>query len=235
MKTRTRADLKTVLGSTRRSRSEQAALFLSVLLLGACARAPSHSGQREIAVVPELDVNNPASIPAWEASQFNVWRSKIEVSRTKHFHDALGTGQRPAERQVPVEMCGAREKGIVREQRAALARLLANEEVMYGVVRKAIYRNYVAQYPELKKVWAIGSALFGGGADASDVLPEIVKGDELDRLVTFSRIRVFPPKEGLSKIGIECHCPWDEEHDIGVLLSGDNVEDVSTAHIACPH
>ncbi len=76
--------------------------------------------------------------------------------------------------------------------------------------------------------------MFGGESDTGDVLPEVIKGDELDRLVTFGRIRVFSPKDGVSKAGIECGCPWDEEHGLGVLLSGDEVENVGMADIAYP-
>ncbi len=209
-------------------------LFLSVLLLGACARAPSPPEQRG-AAPPELDVTDARSIAKWEASQWNVFHSKIEVVRVKHFYGTLGGAQRTAEIQVPVEMCGAHAKGIVPEQGEALARLLANEDAVYRKVREAIYRQYVASYPENKRVWALGAAMFGGGQDFSQVLPEIVKGDELDTLVTFGRIRVFPPRERISKIGIECACPWDEEHGLGVLLSRDDVEDVGMAHVAYPH
>jgi hypothetical protein len=50
----------------------------------------------------------------------------------------------------------------------------------------------------------------GGQADVNAVLPKIVNGNELDGLVYFDRLYVLRPKDGVVRVGVVLHCPWDE-------------------------
>ena len=72
---------------------------------------------------------------------------------------------------------------------------------------------------------------FDGGAGHSPLFPKIVKGNELDGLVTFNGISVLRPKKGVSRIGVHLGCPWDEEHGMGILIAGDEIESVGISEV----
>jgi hypothetical protein len=131
---------------------------------------------------------------------------------------------------VAIELCGAIDGGVTTEQAETLKRLVDEEDALYTKVRAAIYRQYMKSYSTYKQAWLMGSVLFRGDAnEISKVLPEIVKGNELDGLVSFGTIYVSPPEKGVSRIGVSLHCPWDEEHGMGVRIAGRDVEEVGDA------
>ena len=64
------------------------------------------------------------------------------------------------------------------------------------------------------------------------MLPQIVKGNELDGLVSFQTIHLFRGKDGVVRVGIVLDVPWDEENGMGVAIAGGEVEGVGDAGVA---
>jgi hypothetical protein len=181
---------------------------------------------------PKIVPSDPASLARWEASQYNVWRSKLEVVSLACFRDKMTEKGRAETNSVAVEMCGALDSGVAGEQVEALKRLTAAEPELYAKVRAAICDQYRKSYDTYKQAWSLGASLYGGGAaDMEAVLPKLVKGNELDGLVSFETIYITRPKDGVSRIGIDLHCPWDEENGMGVVIANGKVERVGEAGI----
>ncbi|MGP0065082.1 MAG: DUF6985 domain-containing protein, partial [Isosphaeraceae bacterium] len=42
-------------------------------------------------------------------------------------------------------------------------------------------------------------------------------------------IGVLRPRKGVSRIGVVMRCSWDEEHGLGLVISGDKIESVGDA------
>jgi hypothetical protein len=80
----------------------------------------------------------------------------------------------------------------------------------------------------------LGLAMYGGNDSVDDILPTVINGNELDRLVQIQTIYVHSLCNDSVTIGIECLAPWDEEHGIGVQVCGDIVTRAGTAHEAYP-
>ena len=182
---------------------------------------------------PEIIPSDPASIARWEGSEYNALRSKLEVVSLRCFRDKMTENGHPEAKPVAVEMCGALAAGVAGEQGEALRRLAATEPELYAEVRSAIYDEYRKSYNTYKQVWSMGARMFGGDEnDVRKVLPKIVKGDELDGLISFKTIYLSRPENGVSRIGIVLNCPWDEEHGMGVVVSNGKVEQVGDAGAA---
>ncbi len=88
-----------------------------------------------------------------------------------------------------------------------------------------------AKRGEIPSRASVASMTFDGGAGHSPLFPKIVKGNELDSLVTFNGISVLRPKKGVSRIGVHLGCPWDEEHGMGILIAGDEIECVGISEV----
>jgi hypothetical protein len=203
-----------------------AAIAVSLTLIPACG-GPFPIPARETAMYPKIDPGDPASITRWEASEYNVWRSKIEVVGIACFRDKMTEKGHSGAEPVPIEICNARDSGITAEQRAALQRFKETESELYAKVRTAIYAEYRKSYSTYKQAGSLGASMFGGDqADIKTVLPKIVKGDELDGLVSFGTVYVLPPKDGVVRLGVVLRCPWDEEHGMGVVIANGQVERV---------
>jgi hypothetical protein len=206
-------------------------LAVSLTLVPACGGPPPFPAGQP-ASYPEIDSRDPGSITRWEASAFNVWRSKIEVVGVTCFRDKMTEKGHSEAKPVPIQICYALDSGITAEQRAALERFKETESELYAKARPAIYAEYRKSYSTYKQAWALGAGMFGGGeADVNAVLPRIVKGDELDGLVSFGTLYVRRPKDGVARLGIVLHCPWDEENGMGVVIANGEVERVGDTSV----
>ena len=186
----------------------------------------------EIPVVPEINPADPASFSRWEASRYNVLRSKIEVVSLACFRDRMTEKGHSGAKPVPLEICDALESGVTAEQRAALQRFTDAESEVYAKARAAIYAEYQKNYSTYKQAWSLGASMFGGEApDIQTVLPKITKGDELDGIVSFAKVYVFRPKDGVVRIGVLLECPWDEENGMGVVIANGEVERVGDSGV----
>ena len=184
---------------------------------------------------PEIVPSDPASLTRWEASDFNVWRSKLEVVSLACFRAKMTEKGHAEAKPVAVEIWGALDSGVAVEQVEALRRFRAAEPELHAKVRAAIYAEYRKTYGTYKQALSLGAMMFGGdAADIPAVLPEIVKGNELDGLISFATVYVSRPKDGVSRIGVELHCPWDEEHGMGVVIANGEVERVGDARVGLP-
>ncbi len=90
-------------------------------------------------------------------------------------------------------------------------------------------RYYKKSYPDYRRAQKLAGALFGGSAP----LPEIKSGDELDPLVSFDEIIVFPATTDTCSVGIVCNCQYDE-NGIGILVSRGKVLQIGNADEAYP-
>jgi hypothetical protein len=179
---------------------------------------------------PTIDPRDPASISRWEASESNVDRSKIEIVEIACFRDRLTKAGHAESKPVIVEFARSLDTGIAEEQRAALKRFKELEPKLFVAARAAIYEHYRKGYETYSSAWSLGASLFGGSpAEIETGVPKIVKGTELDGLASFQTIRIFRPKDGVSRVGITLGCPWDEENGVGLVIAGSKVERVGTA------
>jgi hypothetical protein len=177
--------------------------------------------------------SDPSAVVRWEASRWNAFKSKLEFVPLKGFRDKLTQEGYAEGRAVAVELCGALDSGVAAEQRLALKRLVEDEPRLYSKARAAIYREYQRSYDTYKQALLLGSALFGAEpAEASKLLPEIVKGNELDGLVSFQTLYISLPEDGVCRIGVTLDCPWDPEHGMGLLIAGGEVERVGDSATA---
>lgn len=207
-------------------------VFLAVSLasIPACGRP---SSDREASMDSEVVPSDPTSIARWESGQGNVFRSKLEVVPLRCFRDRLTERGHAETKPVVIEIVGGLDAGVAGEPSETLRRFAATEPELYARVRAAIYDEYRKSYSSYKQAWSMGAAMFGGDEiNGREVLPEIVKGNELDGLVSFRTIYVSRPENGMSRIGIVLACPWDEEHGMGVVIANGDVERVSDAGTA---
>jgi hypothetical protein len=181
---------------------------------------------------PQIIPSDSASIARWEASQYNAFRSKLDIVSLRYFRDQMTEKGHADAKPVPVELCGALASGVAAEQGEALRRFVALEPELYAKVRAAIYDEYRRSYGTYKQAWSMGAGLFGGATDLRKVLPEIVKGNELDGLLSFKTVYISRPDKGVSRIGIVLECPWDEENGMGLVIAGGDVERVGDAGVA---
>jgi hypothetical protein len=204
---------------------------VSLTLVSACG-GPPPLPVSPTASYPEIDPREPGSITRWEASAFNVSRSKIEVVGVACFRDKMTEKGHSEAKPIAIEICNALNSGITAEQRTVLERFKETESELYAKARAAVYAEYRKSYSTYKQAWSLGAGMFGGGqADVNDVLPKIVKGDELDGLVSFGTLYVRRSKDGVVRLGIVLHCPWDEENGMGVVIANGEVERVGDTSV----
>jgi hypothetical protein len=198
--------------------------FLLLTSIAACTGSPPSADEAAI------DPSDPASIARWEVSDFNAFHSKLEVVALRCFRGKMTDKGHPEAKPVAVEMCGARDQGVAGEQEEAVRRFAATEPELYAKVRAAIYDKYRKSLSTYKQAWSMGARMYGGRAtEVEEVLPEIVKGNELDGLIAWKTIYIARPEMGVSRIGITLECPWDEENGMGVVIAGSDVERVGDA------
>lgn len=205
-------------------------VLLLALYLVSRGCIPSHNNS---VAFPQIDANDPQSIENWESSRFNVFDAKIKVVPLQFFPGKMTPTGQSQPVNVPVRLCRALSTGPAPEQTHALDDFLKNEQALYQKARQAVYRFYQNSYQDYKQGWSLGSRVFGVG-DISEFLPQVVSGSELDELVQFEVIRIHPPRDGQSKIGIECSCSWDPEHGLGILIASDEIEQVGLAEVCYP-
>ena len=155
------------------------------------------------------------------------------MTELRYLQETLGDSTENPPKPVALHVSGALTTGVSPGQQSAINFLVENEAQIHKAVRDAIYQYYKAHYSTYQQAWSMGAGMFGGG-DFSDVLPPIKTGTELDALVQISTIYIHPSDDEMAAIGIECAVPWDEEHGIGIRLSGTEVADIDTAHVAYP-
>ena len=189
------------------------------LFLGGCSAPPPPNLPAESDLVPDPD--DPASIARWEAGPYNVFQSKIEVVELEFFHGSLGDGKPKKPKKVAVRVFGAKKTGIQPEQEAAIKNLVENEAELFAKAREAIYRYYEESYPVYRKGMELGAAMYGGADEIDDILPKIVSGNEIDRLVDLSEVYIHVPHDGKASVGIHCEIEWDPENGMGVRIDAD--------------
>jgi hypothetical protein len=207
------------------------ALAMALSLIPACS-GPPPPPIPAAANYPEIDPDDPASIKRWEASQYNAFRSKIEVASLTCFRDRMTEKGHAEPKPVAIQIRGALDSGISPELQAALQQFKDTESELYAKARAAIYAEYRKSYNTYKQALSLGASMFGGDkADIEKVLPQIVKGNELDGLVSFQTIYLVRARDGVDRIGIVLNVPWDEENGMGLVIANGQVEQVGDASV----
>ena len=137
-------------------RAFSAVLFAAALaVIPACGDAPP-APINEAAMYPVIDPGDPASIKRWEDSQYNAFRSKIEVASLKCFRDRMTEKGHAEAKPVAIEIRGARDSGINPELQTALQQFKDAESAFYPKVRAAIYTEYQKSYNTYKQALSMG-------------------------------------------------------------------------------
>ncbi len=205
---------------------------LALAAIPACGDAPADPVNGVATMYPVIDPGDPASIKKWEASQHNAFRSKIEVVNLACFRDPMTEKGHPDAKPVAVQVRGALDSGVSAELQTALQQFKDTEPALYAKARAAIYAEYRKSYNTYKQALSMGAMLYGGrNADVEKMLPKIVKGNELDGLISFQTIDLYRGKDGAARVGIVLGVPWDEEHGMGVVMARGEVERVGDAGV----
>jgi hypothetical protein len=108
-------------------------------------------------------------------------------------------------------------------QEAAYTFLKANERAVSEAILAAVF----ARYPEAK-------AAYEEATDESwPRLPEITTARELRQVMGLAIVHVLTTaKDGMSYVGFELGCDWEEEHGLGVLAHGLDVVAVGHADVS---
>jgi hypothetical protein len=203
----------------------------SLAFVPACG-VPPPSPTSATANYPDIVPGDPSSIKRWESSQFNAFHSKIEVANLSCFRNRMTEKGHAEAKPVAIHIRGALDSGISPELQAALQQFKNTESELYIKARAAIYAEYRKSYSTYKQAWSLGASLFGGDkTDIEKVLPQIVKGNELDGLISFQTIDLFRAKVGVDRIGIVLDVPWDEENGMGLVIANGQVEQVGDASV----
>jgi hypothetical protein len=104
------------------------------------------------------------------------------------------------------------------DQARAFRHLLENQSAIRDAVLGAIF----AEYPGLEEIYGEFSEM-----------PTIGRPEELLGLIGLSIVHILPiARDGLTSIGFEFGCTWDEEHGLGVLTQNGRVLEVGAADTA---
>jgi len=108
------------------------------------------------------------------------------------------------------------------EQANAFEYLVEQQDAMRDAILQAIF----AEYPSMQD-------LYGDDAeDADEVMPDIENTEQLKAMIGLSIVHVRSPSDdGVSNIGFEFGCIWDEEHGLGVLTKAGQVVEVGQSDI----
>jgi Domain of unknown function (DUF6985) len=105
------------------------------------------------------------------------------------------------------------------EQANAFQHLLDHETAVRDAVLQAIF----AQYPRLLEIYG----------EFEDSMEPIERPEELRQSIGLSTLHVLSAaKAGLTCIGFEFGCDWDEEHGLGVLTHNGRVLEIGQADTA---
>ncbi|HEY1174202.1 MAG TPA: hypothetical protein VGH19_22745 [Verrucomicrobiae bacterium] len=91
------------------------------------------------------------------------------------------------------------------EQLATFQHLLRDQTQLRETVLQAIF----ADYPRLRECY--------GDFPRPENMPEISNHEELLRLIKLNTVHIMSnQKDGLTRLGFQFSCKWDEEHGLGV-------------------
>jgi hypothetical protein len=166
-----------------------------------------------------------ATVPPFPPLKWDgyFWRGTVCLGSWRGFQARLGAyGSESSEEPSDgtVGLCVAPPDGEARtppspEQGRTFEHLLANDEAIRDAVLAAIF----AEYPGLRDDYG-----------EPDEMPEIEGPHGLRDLIGPGTVHLLAtPKDGLTCVGFELGCNWDEEHGLGVLTHRGRVLEVGGA------
>ncbi len=107
----------------------------------------------------------------------------------------------------------------------AINYLIENSENL----RKSLFTALKKEYPRLKKIHNYHNE----NEYSRSSFPDIESLEDFSKVFGVGNVFVLTPeKEGISYIGLECGCTWDEEHGLGFILHKDRLINIGGADIA---
>ena len=146
------------------------AIAVSLASIPACDSSPQ-SLETDTTMYPQIVPSDSASIARWEASQYNAFRSKLNVVSLRYFRDQMTEKGYAEAKPVPIQLCGAQDSGVAGKQAEALRRFLASEPELYAKATAAIYDQYRRSYGTYQRAWSMGAGLFGGAKRPAELAP----------------------------------------------------------------
>ena len=135
--------------------------------------------------------------------------SKLLSPSFPNLYREWSTYDRFKENTVVVEFVNSRRNSITKEQMIAFQQFVLNEKEIAGAVRKGIYEYYKSSYQD----YFHGATLYSGySPDIEEWLPKIVNGNELDDKTRLSLIMIYPPQNGITKVGLSLIFPRKSGH-----------------------
>lgn len=108
------------------------------------------------------------------------------------------------------------------EQADAFEHLVEHQEAMRDTILQAI----LAEYPSMQDLYR------DDAEDADEIMPDIENAEQLKAMIGLSIVHVWSPShDGVSNVGFEFGCIWDEEHGLGVLTKAGQVVEVGQSNI----
>ncbi len=91
----------------------------------------------------------------------------------------------------------------------------------------ALCLGVIAEYPNILSVYDITEP------DGSPEFPHLTSIEEVQRAIGIGNLHILHhSKDDAAYVGLECGCPWDEEHGLGVLMHKERVIQVGSADIS---
>ena len=157
------------------------------------------------------------------------WISSIVLPAWAGFQSRLGAygGQssaEPSDGLVRLEVDSPNQNfPISSAQTSAYNYLLGNNVIIRDVILTAVFESYPQWQQE-----------FGYDADeVEEYMPNVMSSEGFQNLMGVSVVHILTvEKEGISYIGFEFGCTWDDEHGLGALTHKDRVVSLGGADTA---
>ena len=154
------------------------------------------------------------------------WVGTISLPAWAGFQSRLGAygsvdSPSPSDGRVDLGLSVGREKGSPTSQQiAAYQHLIDNQEIIQDAILKSVFEIY----PQWQED-------FGYEDDEKEeYMPDLADANDLRNLIGLSNIHLHREyKDGVSYIGFEFGCMWDDEHGLGAMMHMGRVVDIGGA------
>jgi hypothetical protein len=179
---------------------------------------------------PEKTVLPAGSFPPFgklEWTSYDWWEGEMKLPAWSGFQSRRGgynsqDSESPADGTVEIHV-NPGEPHAPLEPTAAQCRAM-DFQIQHGeAVVNAVLAALMPYYLEMKKEWDLDDEL----------MPPVKEPAEFCSRMGLGVVHVLPhEKEGVSYVGLEIGCDWEEEHGLGVVLLKDRVVEIADGEIA---
>jgi hypothetical protein len=178
---------------------------------------------------PDSPLNSPP-FPEMIWSDYDCWEGQVCLAAWAGFHSsgrAYGASDPEAPSDGTVGLCvSPNDPGVAPYPTEAQAKALLFQIQNGTEVVASVLRSLLPYYESLRPRWAS----YYGAAELSRIMPAIANTSDFSRLIDLRQVHVHPwTRDGLSYVGLQFGCTWDQEHGLGVMLHGARVVDIGSA------